>query len=1256
LIERTDPMNDHVETLFHQASDLPPDERRALLDAACQGDPGLRAEVERLLAEDSRLRAEEGAGAFLDSPLVRSPDAGGVQEEEGGRGPEGPWPAGTPGPSGRQPPAPLRIAHYRIVRLLGEGGMGAVYEAEQDSPRRAVALKVVRPGLASSALLKRFAREAQILGRLHHPGIAQVHEAGLADDGQPFFAMEFIRGLPLNEYANRHGLDLAARVGLVARVCDAVQHAHDEGVIHRDLKPANILVEETGQPKVLDFGAARATDADLLTAAGLTRTGQLLGTPNYMSPEQVSGDPATIDRRADVYALGVILFELAAYRLPHRLEDRPLAEAARLILEQDAPRLGSLNPELRGDVETIVATALAKEPARRYASAADLGADLRRWLAHEPILARPPSALYHLRKFARRHRSLVGGVVATGVALVLGLIGTIFFAVGEARQRGEAEQNAKVANDEKREALFQAYRARLSAAAAALQNHDVVDAARHLADAPPGLRGWEWRHLQSRLDDSTLVLPLPAGRTATLISGAERLRVGIASSDGLRLTDLYGDEHAKVPIPVRNPYVEAVAETRLGLRVVVYAEGAVEVFDEAGRRVCRAENPGVSSPLVAVSRDGTRLAWPRAVDGRWRLTLCDATSGKQKAVCEGHSGHIWSFAFSPDGTQLASSGEDRSARLWDSASGALLATCRGHAGRVLCVSFSPDGTRLLTASGDGVRQWDVATGREVEPPYDRHSGEVMAAAYSPDGLWVASTGSDRTVRVWQAIGRQDVAVLHGHTGNVTGVAFAPDGRRLVSLSNASMLSIAGDDTVRVWEVDSQATLPVLRGHTSYVYPVVFSPDGRWIASGDWDNKIRLWDARTGEACAGPLENGDFVKTLAFSPDGCRLVSARQDWLQVWDVATGRRLKESQVPVPNILALEFRPDGATLAALDGSGGVTVFDDKTGAVVARLRLGASHDTKALAYSPDGRWLAGAGADLTTVCLFDAHTYEPSAQLPGHEGVIRALAFSPDSRRLASCSSDHTVRLWQIDSGDCRVLRGHTDEVFAVAFHPDSSRLASAGRDRAVWLWDLARGMEVARLQGHTNYVWSLAFSPDGATLVSGSGDRTVRLWDTAPLKTRYQARREAEALGPEAERLVEALWRQKHDPAGVVAALRADRALSGPLREAALRAVLRRAQPPAATPGNLYRDHSHPAQASARVAKGRRSEGLRRRPERSSTTPRLNPSARATSTVHQPRGSIRSTERHASGWLRRRPQDAAGSSKKAVRRMRAATCRK
>jgi tetratricopeptide (TPR) repeat protein len=320
------------------------------------------------------------------------------------------------------------LARYRIVRRLGEGGMGIVYEAEQQAPRRTVALKVLRPGVASPRTLRRFEVEAEILGRLDHPGIAKVYEAGSHDTGrgpQPWFAMEISHGMPVTEWVATQRPARRARLSLFNALCDAVHHAHQKGVVHRDLKPANVLVDATGRPKVLDFGVARVAGGEVGTTTLRTLEGQIVGTLPYMSPEQVSGDPEAVDIRADVYSLGVILYELLALRRPLDLEGKSLAEAARAIEELEPRRLGDLDPSLRGDLELIVSRALAKDRERRYDSAAALSADIERHLRSEPIAARPPSGLYQLGRFARRHRAFVAGLAGVFVALLLGLFTTL---------------------------------------------------------------------------------------------------------------------------------------------------------------------------------------------------------------------------------------------------------------------------------------------------------------------------------------------------------------------------------------------------------------------------------------------------------------------------------------------------------------------------------------------------------------------------------------------------------------------------------------------------------------------------------------------------------------------------------------------------------------------------------------------------------------------------------------------------------------
>ncbi len=343
---------------------------------------------------------------------------------------------------------PSAIGRYRIIRLIGEGGMGVVYEAEQDEPRRAVALKVLKLGLSTPERLRRFRQESQALARLQHPGIAQIFESGSADTGfgpQPYLAMEFIHGLPLGVYAEARHLNTRQTLELMIKVCDAVQHAHQRGLIHRDLKPANILIDENGQPKILDFGVARLTEDG---TALQTEVGELVGTLAYMSPEQVQGDPLEVDTRSDIYALGVVLYELLSGRLPYDVNRHRLPEAVLTIQQSEPAPLSTMSGEYRGDIETIVAKALEKDRTRRYRSAADLAADIQRSLDDHPIAARPPSAAYQLQKFARRHRGLVAGAAVIFAVLLIGVTISTWQAIRANRERDRALAEKRRADDE----------------------------------------------------------------------------------------------------------------------------------------------------------------------------------------------------------------------------------------------------------------------------------------------------------------------------------------------------------------------------------------------------------------------------------------------------------------------------------------------------------------------------------------------------------------------------------------------------------------------------------------------------------------------------------------------------------------------------------------------------------------------------------------------------------------------------------------
>ncbi len=417
--------------LILEALRLPVGERAGFLDQRCGSDATLRRVAGGMLAQQESATIAGGAA----EELFESAHAAREQ--------------GTADPV--QTFAPLKkLGRFTVKKLLGEGGMGVVYLAEQDQPRRTVALKVIRPGLLTPRLLRRFELESQVLARLQHPGIAQVFDAGTADTGagpQPYFAMELIEGETLAEYVSRAKPPIRARIELFCKICDAVQHAHTKGVVHRDLKPSNILITGACEPKILDFGVARATDSDGAVTLD-TIAGQLVGTVPYMSPEQIAGEPGDVDTRSDVYTLGVILYEVLSGRMPHDLRDKTVPEAARVITTDEPRALAMVNRECRGDLDTIARRALEKDRARRYQSASDLAADLRRFLSDEPILARPPSTVYQWTKFARRNRQLVTGIVAAFVLLILGIAGTSWQAKQATAGRNAAIKAEKAAAEE----------------------------------------------------------------------------------------------------------------------------------------------------------------------------------------------------------------------------------------------------------------------------------------------------------------------------------------------------------------------------------------------------------------------------------------------------------------------------------------------------------------------------------------------------------------------------------------------------------------------------------------------------------------------------------------------------------------------------------------------------------------------------------------------------------------------------------------
>ncbi|MCX5659777.1 MAG: protein kinase [Planctomycetota bacterium] len=1003
---------------------------------------------------------------------------------------------------------PAQIGSFKILSLLGVGGMGAVYEAQQARPNRTVALKVIKPGFVSASLLKRFEREAEVLGRLQHPGIAQVYEAGTAHEGgllQPYFAMELVRGTSLTRHANDNHLELRARLELVTRVCDAVQYAHQQGVVHRDLKPGNILVDATGQPKVLDFGLAKIAGNEAQLTTMETQVGQLVGTLPYMSPEQARGEVDKLDTRSDIYAMGVIAYELLAGKLPYDLKQAVVIEAVRIICEDEPTPLSNIDRKYGGDVQTIIAKAMAKERERRYASASELASDIRRYLNDQPIAARPASTWYQASKFARRHKALVGGLAAVFLVLVLGMATTTWQAV-RARAALEVAEAQRRAAEEARAATVTARQATDEARSAATQNEAAAvtardDSRRNAIDAADGLvslgdrMAFEGKWVEAKAAYREAREKYVASQAAP--DRADQALCEAYSTSPPAILTLSGHTAPVLHVAFGPDGRTALSGSRL-------PDMTLKLWDLPTGRVVRTfVGHSESVGCVAISPDGRTAL---SCSPEKTLRLWDLSTGKNVRTFIGHADSVNSVAFSPDGRSALSGSGDKTLKLWDLETGEVIRTLTGHTKGVGRVAFSPDGRTALSGSVDkSMKLWDLTTGKELRN-FNVNSW-VYDVAISPNGRVALSGSEDKTLRLWDLETGEVIRTFTGHTGGVWRVTFSPDGRTALSSSG---------DTIKHWDLSTGIDIRTLTGHAGRVGGVPFSPDGRTAISCSWDKTLKLWDLSTGREVRTLTGHIGAVKSVAISPDGRTAMSGASEATTItvgdtsyragfgggknfkfWDLATGKTLRSVFGHEHFVDGVAFGPDGRT--ALTGGSGdepAKLWDLASGKTL-RVLAGHSDSVFCVALSPDGREALSGSTDKT-LKLWDVASGNEIRTLTGHTDRVHAAAFSPDGRRAISASNDKTLKLWDLSTGkEVRTFAGHTGPVRSVAHSADGRTALSGGEDKTLKLWDLSTGMTIRTFTGHSDsvsdYVMGVAFAPDGRTVFSAGMDKSIKAWD-------------------------------------------------------------------------------------------------------------------------------------------------------------------
>ena len=820
------------------------------------------------------------------------------------------------------------IGEYEILREVARGGMGIVYKARQRKLKRIVALKMILSGrLASPEDVSRFQREAQAAARIKHPRIVPIHEIG-QHEGQAYFTMDFVEGASLANLIRDEALPPKRAAELISQVAAAIHYAHEQGIVHRDLKPANILLDETGQPHVTDFGLAKIFAADPDDSEKeLTLSGQILGTPSYMSPEQASGKHQLVGPTSDVYSLGAILYASLTGRAPFVAEST--LDTIRQVASAEPLSPRALNPKIPRDLETICLKCLEKEPHKRYGTAELLADDLKRFREGRPVMARPVSPLAKSWRWCKRN-SLVASLMAIVLLVLLaGIASTSIFAI-LAYQRAEynaeltlqANTQREIARENENYAHWLVYASNLRLAQLQWDQDHRKLALHYLNQTRESFRGWEFDYLNTLFHSGFRSFSEPGYVTCAAYD-----------PDGARIATGVSDNTIKIRDAESGALIHSLSlDIQNSLEVCL-------AFRPDGKRIVAGEQ-NLKTPIVFDVESGGKLLTLKGLNGLG----------------------LYCVAYSPDGTRIAGGGGVNRLILWDANTGDIVRRFEGHTVEPLppnhhwditTLAFSPDGRQLVSGSNDRTLiLWNAETGEKIHT-LKQHESDVSSVAFSPDGKYLASGSDDNTVIMWNPTTGGALRTFVGHTRSVTSVSFHPDGKLLVSGSY--------DDNIKVWETATAKEIRTLKGHTSIVSNVCFSPDGNQILSAGWDKTVNIFDATVDQKAHRVMKDGSSFLNycLAFHPDGNHVAGGANEFLAVWDARSGRKLYDPSGYRETYYSLAYSPEGRFLIGggwdHDPGGILKIWHAKSGAKIHALRT-HGEDVYSLAVSPDGKIVAG------------------------------------------------------------------------------------------------------------------------------------------------------------------------------------------------------------------------------------------------------------------------------------------------------------